>query len=202
MTERTILIFSLVFFMLFPTTALGDINPWAESYRLEALSQYETATKSIDAVIERKPQHEFAYLRRGWLNYLAGKHNTSIRDYQKAMDLSPKSLEARLGIMLPLIAQQRWREVNSHANKVLEVAPWNYYAHVRLMIAEEGERKWDTLLKHATAVNQRYPSDATVLLYLARANAWQNNDKAARNAYQQVLERSPSHIEALQYLSQ
>lgn len=184
-----------------PLHAWSAMDPWAESYRLEALTQYEAAARSIEGLIKNNPRNEFAILRHGWLNYLRGAHNDAIRDYQKALDLNPNSLEARLGLMLPLVAQQRWREVASHANKVLAVAPWNYYAHVRLMISEEGERKWDTLAKHAQKVSRRYPSDATVLVYLARANNWLKNDSEARRAYEKVLERVPGHIEATQYLS-
>ena len=186
---------------LIPVVVWSAMDPWTESYRLEALTQYDSAAKSIEKVISDNPKNEFAILRHGWLNYLRGSHNESIRDYQKALDLNPGSLDARLGLMLPLIAQRRWREVASHADKVLKVAPWNYYAHVRLMISEEGEKKWDTLAKHAQKVNQRYPSDATVLVYLARANDWLKNDKEARQAYEKVLERFPGHIEATQYLS-
>jgi len=186
---------------LISVVAWSAADPWTESYRLEALTQYDSAAKSIATVIKDNPNNEFAILRHGWLNYLRGAHNESIRDYQKALDLNSNSLDARLGLMLPLIAQQRWREVSSHANKVLKVAPWNYYAHVRLMISEEGEKKWDTLANHAKKVSQRYPSDATVLVYLARANDWLKNDKSARGAYEKVLERIPGHIEATQYLS-
>lgn len=187
--------------VLIPVYAWSAMDPWAESYRLEALTQYDSAAKSLDAVIKANPRHEFAVLRHGWLNYLRGAHNESIRDYQKALDLNPASLDARLGLMLPLIAQQRWREVASYANKVLEVAPWNYYAHVRLMMSEEGEKKWATLATHAENVSQHYPSDATVLVYLGRANDWLKNNKAARQAYEKVLERIPGHIEAMQYLT-
>jgi hypothetical protein len=69
------------------------------------------------------------------------------------------------------------------------------------MISEEGEKKWDTLAKHAEKVSQRYPSDATVLVYLARARAWMKNDSEARRTYKKVLERIPGHIEATQYLN-
>lgn len=176
------------------------VNPWIESYRLEGLAQYEAAAKALEPVISANAKHEFAILRRGWLNYLRGAHNDAMRDYQKALDINPQSLEARLGIILPLLAQQRWREAASQANKVLEVAPWNYYAHVRLMIAEEGERQWETLAKHAARVSERYPSDAAALVYLARANIWLGKSSAARSAYEQVLEREPGSLEALQYL--
>ena len=179
----------------------ADVDPWAESYRLEALTQYENAAKTMDQIIAKNSNNDFAISRRGWLNYLRGAHNDSIRDYERANAINPDSLEAKLGIMLPLIAQQRWREVTSYANKVLKESPWNYYAHIRLMAAEEGERKWQTLASHAIAVSKRFPSDATVFVYLARANSWLKNDAEARNAYQKVLERVPGHIEASQYLN-
>jgi tetratricopeptide (TPR) repeat protein len=198
---RSILLIALLLGGVIPCAAQSATDPWAESYRLEALTQYDSAAKALEPVLKKNPQHEFAILRHGWLNYLRGAHNEAIADYQKALDINPTSLDARLGLMLPLIAQQRWREVASHAEKVLAVAPWNYYAHVRLMISEEGERKWDSLEKHALRVSQHYPSDATVLVYLARAYVWQKKDKEARRAYEQVLERVPNHIEALQYLN-
>jgi tetratricopeptide (TPR) repeat protein len=192
----------VTFIIIFGSSViLAAVNPWVESYRLEALSQYDNAAKVMGSIIKNNPKNNFAVSRRGWLNYLRGAHNDSIRDYQKSLDINPESLDARLGLLLPLIAQQRWREVSSNANKALKIAPWNYYAHVRLMISEEGEKKWDTLAKHARKVSQRYPSDATVLVYLARANDWMKNNKEARRAYERVLERVHGHIEATQYLS-
>jgi len=201
MLTRTMIFLAGISPLMFPVFAWSATDPWLESYRLEALTQYESAAKSLEVVIKDNPKNEFAILRHGWLNYLRGAQSEAIRDYKKALEINPQSLDARLGLILPLIAQQRWREAASHANKVLEVAPWNYYAHVRLMISEEGERKWDTLAKHAKNVHQHYPSDATVLVYLARANVWLRNDKEARRVYKQVLERVPGHIEAMQYLS-
>ena len=201
MLMRTAVTLNVIIALFFPVYGWSAMDPWAESYRLEALTQYKSAAESLEKVIKDNPRHEFAILRHGWLNYLRGAHNESIRDYQKALDINPESLDARLGLMLPLIAQQRWREASSHAHKVLEVAPWNYYAHVRLMICEEGEKKWDTLAKHSRKVSQRYPSDATVLVYLARANDWLKNTDVARRTYEQVLERVPGHIESAQYLS-
>ena len=192
----------VAFIVLFSgSVSWAAMDPWAESYRLEALSQYDNAAKVMSSIIKNNPNNNFAVSRRGWLNYLRGAHNESIRDYQKALEINPQSLDARLGLLLPLLAQQRWREASSHANKTLKIAPWNYYAHVRLMISEEGEKKWDTLARHARNVSQHYPSDATVLVYLARANDWMRKNKEARRAYKKVLERVPGHIEATQYLS-
>ena len=87
------------------------------------------------------------------------------------------------------------------AQQALQTAPWNYYAHLRLMVAQEGQQQWQALLDHTTQLHQRYPSDATVLVYRARAQYWLGDKKAASDSYQQVLQRIPGHIEALQFLA-
>ena len=201
MNIRFLQIFVGFVFGCVSVASLAAVDPWTESYRLEALAQYESAAEAMNPIIKKYPNNDFAISRRGWLNYLRGAHNESIRDYKKVLEINPNSLDAQIGILLPFLAQRRWREASSYANKALKIAPWNYYAHVRLMISEEGEKKWDALAKHAKQVHQRYPSDATVLVYLARANDWMKNTREARRAYEQVLERVPGHIEAMQYLS-
>lgn len=175
-------------------------SPWAESYRLEADGAYEAAIAALAAVIDADPSHEFAIMRRAWLEYLNGDYNAAIRDYRRARELNPESLEALLGLALPLLAQRRWREAAATAEQGLAVAPWNYYAHIRLMAAEEGLQRWQTLAEHAAAAAARFPSDATILVYLARAEAARGNVAAASRAYSQVLERFPEHEEAAAYL--
>ncbi|MDH5256671.1 MAG: hypothetical protein OEX07_01645 [Gammaproteobacteria bacterium] len=174
---------------------------WADSFRLEAERKYYDAAKAIEIYTKSSPVNEFAIIRHGWLNYLMGNHNDSISDYQLALTINPNSLDSRLGLILPLLAQARWREATLHANKVLAVAPWQYYAHVRLMIAEEAQLQWNTLEKHASAVAERYPSDATVQVYLARAFASQAKKEAAISVYKKVLQMVPGHIEATRYLA-
>jgi tetratricopeptide (TPR) repeat protein len=180
----------------------ASVDVWAESYRLESLTRYEDAAQVLMPVVKKESKNEFVFLRMGWLNYLRGNHNDAIDYYKTALDLNKNSLDARLGLTLPLLAQQRWKEAAKFAQETLQTAPWNYYAHVRLMIAEEGMRQWQTLAKHASEVYLRYPSDATVLVYQARANRWLNNTTEAKQAYLKVLERIPGHIEALQYLEE
>ena len=175
-------------------------DAWSESYRAEAAGQFDTAIKALAPILDKFPRHEFAHLRKGWLHYLRGEHNDSVAEYKLAVGINSKSLDARLGATLPLLAQQRWREAAFYARQVIELSPWNYYAHVRLMICEEAEGQWEALAKHAGEVAARYPSDATVQVYLARAFARLGQDTQARVVYEQVLERVPRHIEATQFL--
>ena len=173
---------------------------WRESYTLEAAGKYAPASSVLDTVPTSSPDYDFVLMRRGWLNYLQGRHNDAIRDYNLALAANPKSVEALLGITLPLMAQQRWREAAMAAKKVLAVSPWDYTAHVRLMVCEEGEKKWPDLAQHAGEFSARFPSDATALVYLARAEAWLGNVKRALAAYVRVRARLPTHVEAQTYL--
>jgi tetratricopeptide (TPR) repeat protein len=186
--------------LLASNLALAQGNEWHESYALESAGKYAQAAASMEAILLAAPDHEFALMRRAWLNYLQGSYNAALRDYNQVLTLNPKSLEARLGLTLPLLAQQRWREAALEANKVIALSAWDYTAHVRLMVCEDGEHKWEELSRHASELAARYPSDATVLVYLARAEAWKGNVKNARFAYAKVLERMPSHAEAAAYL--
>lgn len=183
-------------FLLLIFAATASANEWADSYLLEGQGQYSRAIQAINPILKENPDHEFALLRTAWLRYLNRDYNASIRDYRRALEVNRDSLDAQLGLTLPLLAQARWREAAEAARKVLSVAPWNYYAHLRLLVAEEGEGRWDTLATHANEVAKRFPADATILVYLARAEARRGNTDAAVAAYRAVMERYPEHAEA------
>ncbi len=195
---------SMVIFagLLLVTSSISAQGVWAESYAQEARGDFAAAIESINAIINAEPSHEFAVMRRAWLHYLNGQYNNSIRDYQRAMEINDQSLEARLGIMLPLLAQQRWRQAANYGAETIRLSPWNYYAHLRLMVAEEGQRQWQTLARHAAETAKRYPSDPTFLVYWARALARQGNVSEAAVIYEKVLERVPSHEEAAAFIDE
>jgi tetratricopeptide (TPR) repeat protein len=175
---------------------------WTTSYALEANGKYEQAAAVLAPELDHGDSSEFALLRYGWLNYLQGNYNDAIRSYKRALERNQRSFDARLGIALPLMAQKRWREAARYLAYILARSPYDYTAHIRLMVCEEGLRKWETLEKHAREISAYYPSDATVLVYLARAYAWRGKNSQARAAYKRVLVRVPEHLEATRFLKQ
>lgn len=198
-TTRLFLLASLLASSLAGADALSEA--WTDSYALESAAKYDQASAAMSLILRDSPSHEFALMRRAWLGYLQGHHNDALHDYQQALAVNPKSLEARLGLTLPLMAQQRWREAAVEARKVIASSAWDYTAHTRMMTCEEALHQWPELAQHATEVAAHFPSDATVLLYLARAEAWQGNISAAKKAYEKVLQRIPAHLEATTYLA-
>lgn len=174
---------------------------WGRSYQLEAAQQYAASLAALDTVQADGMEAELLMLRRGWLTYLSGQYGDSIAWYKQALQRNSKSHDARLGLTLSLLAQQRWREAALYAKQVLEASPYDYTATLRLIVAEEGLRDWSAMKKHAEILSERYPSDANALVYLARAHVWLGNVKEARRVYADVLLLSPGHLQARAYLN-
>ena len=174
---------------------------WQSSYQLETAGKYTEALAAIDGVAANGPDAELKILRRGWLYYLPGRFDESIREYRLAIERNPKSVDARLGLTLPLLAAKRWREAEQAAQAALTLAPNNYTALLRLVIALEAQQDWAIMAKTAANMVTSYPSDASAYVYLARANAWLGKRDEAVAAYSAAVSRYPGHVEAKAYLA-
>jgi tetratricopeptide (TPR) repeat protein len=179
--------------------ALAQEALWQKSYQLEAAGKYAEAITTLDPVPVTGPEAELKLLRRGWLFYLPGQFDESIREYRLALERNSKSMDARLGLTLPLLGAKRWREAEQSARSALDLAPNNYLALVRLAVAQEAQRDWPGLHKTAQTLTTHYSSDATAQVYLARALAWLGKSPEAAEAYRAVLTRQPGHAEAKAY---
>jgi len=173
---------------------------WKQSHNLEYQGEYAKAAAMIEPLLNQGKNREYALLRYAWLAYQQRNYNDSVRYYKQALEINPASIDARLGLSLPLLAQSHWKKAETYLRQITALSPWNYMAHIRLFVCEEGLRQWQQLATHAEAFSRLYPSDTTALVYLARAKD-KLGDKAAANAvYQQILMRMPEHIEALNYI--
>lgn len=196
-----------VFMVLLTVFNIANANAnehglWAKSYTLETSGKYKEAAAIIEPFLKGSGgATEYALLRYGWLNYLLRNHNDATRSYEKALQQNPKSIDAHLGITLPLLAQQLWEDAARHAKLALKASPWDFTAHQRLLESEEGSRHWSMMKKHASELAARYPSSAIPWIYLARAEAWLGDYEAAKRAYIRVLRRLPSNLEASVYLN-
>lgn len=180
--------------------AMAQEAAWQNSYSLEAAGKYTEAVAAIDGVSVNSPEAELKLIRRGWLFYLLGRFDESIREYRLAMERNSRSVDARLGVTLPLLAAKRWREAEQSARTALEMVPGNYTALVRQAVAQEGLRDWAAMARTGATLVALYNSDATAHVYLARANAWLGKRDDALASYNAVLVRYPGHLEARAYI--
>ncbi len=188
-------------FVLLSQSVLAEESLWSKSYLLESEGKYQQAAAVLEPVLSESGIGEYGWLRTGWLHYLQANYNDSRKAYLKALDLNNQSIDARLGIILPLLAKQRYREVEYYANQIISIDPWNLKANVYLMLVEEVNKEWSTLAQHAQRVSQRYPTDADSLVYLARAYAWLGESDLAKRVYQRVQMIYPTNIEASYYIN-
>jgi tetratricopeptide (TPR) repeat protein len=188
--------------VLSPAAKCAQESAWQNSYKLEASGKYSEAITAIDSVAANGADAELKSLRRGWLYYLQGNYSEAIREYRYSVERNKQSVDARLGITLPMLAQKRWREAEQNARESLELAPNNYTGLLRLTLALEGQRDWGNMAKTATTLVNSYPTDATAYTYLARAYAWQGRRNEAVAAYSAVLSRYPGHLEAKAFVEQ
>ncbi|MGQ0710301.1 MAG: tetratricopeptide repeat protein [Rhodoferax sp.] len=198
--SRTLAACLVAWAALVPTAQAQDAL-WKSSYTHESAGRYKEALAAIDMLPATGDEAEYKLLRRGWLLYLATQYDEAVREYQQALERNPKSLDARLGLTLPLLAAKRWSEAEKAARAVLEQAPHHYTAALRLVQAQEGQQNWGAMLKSSAALVADYGSDATAYVYLARAHAWLGRRSEAQAAYNAVLVRYPGHQEALGYLN-
>ncbi len=140
------------------------------SVEYERAGNQAKAVETLREQLAAHPQHYTINLRLGWLLYLSGKHSDAAGFYQVAVQAAPKSIEAKLGQLLPLLADGKYEAAEAVAAKIVKDDPGNYYANLRLAIARRMQRKSD----EAEAVVQRmlaaYPAD---VLFLAEQAALQ-----------------------------
>ena len=108
---------------------------YRSSYQYERAQAYSDAIKALLSHYGNSPQSYTANLRLGWLHYLSGQYASAARHYQRAIKTAPDSIEAKLGYTLPLLAQGRYRDVETVTRQILEVDRGNYLANLRQAFA-------------------------------------------------------------------
>lgn len=149
-----------------------DRDQWLKaldrSARHESAQNYRAA---VDELLPQLPKHVDEYLlqvRLGWLYYLDGQFTKSVSHYQAAIAVAPEALEARLGCLLPLLAEGRYEVAAVMAQDLLERDPANYDARLRLAIALRLLKKPVEAQAILAPLQKAYPADAIVAAEQAR----------------------------------
>lgn len=140
----------------------GAADQFQRSYDSEAAGKNQDALAALDTL--PAPQHDgyVAQLRRGWLLYKLGKHAEAVDAYGKAVAAEPRSVEARVGALLPAMALRRWADVESGAREVQKIDPGNYLAGLRLAFAVYSLGRYPEAVTLYRKLLESYPSDVEV----------------------------------------
>ncbi len=175
------------------------IKAFEESYSLENEGKHKEALTAL-----KKVYLEDSYeinLRLGWLAYLSGKFTESIAYYNNAIDKLPMSVEARLGLVLPLSAMGNWNQIIEQYDKILDVDPKNSLVNYRLGVIFYERKQYDKAESYLKKVVNLYPFDYDTLLMLAWVKYRQGNFNQAKLLFNKALMANPADASAKEGLS-
>ena len=196
--------FTFAFCLVARAAAPTDVeirDAYHKSYRYEKAQNYSDAIKSLAPVIAAYPQAYTVNLRLGWLNYLTGSFATSRTHYQAAIKAAPDSIEAKLGHTLPLVAQEKWEDVETIVKQVLRADPANYTANLRLAYVSRLQKKFDAAEAILNGMLVLYPTDISLLTELALIKLAKDDKAEAKRLFNDVVTLDPENVTAKAQLS-
>lgn len=170
------------------------------SYDYERTEDYMNAVRALAGVFEAYPEGYTVNLRLGWLYYLNGNYANALTHYDTARRIAPYSLEAKLGYLLPLLGQERYADVESHAYQVVSVDYYNYYGNLRLAVALRLQEKLEQARMVLGKMLTAYPTDPLFLTELGLVAAAEGKDDEARQHFTDVIILDPENPTAREYL--
>jgi tetratricopeptide (TPR) repeat protein len=173
---------------------------FSQSYKLEASAEYKKAITTLTQVYDES--NYYINLRLGWLCYLAGDQTRSLGYYNKAIQLMPLSIEARLGIAYPLSALGNWDQLISYYFEILKIDPNHSITNYRLGSIYYNRGQYDKARRYLEKVVNLYPFDYDSLLLLAWTKLHLGQYGEARALFQTVLLNRPGDESALSGLNQ
>jgi tetratricopeptide (TPR) repeat protein len=142
------------------------IDAFSKSYQYESVKNYP---KAIEALINIYDANSYDInLRMGWLYYENGDYANSVTYYKKAIQASPKSVEARLGIAYPMAAMGNWDDLAAIYLEVIAVDPANSLVNYRLGEIYYNKKDYDKALTYALKVRDTWGFDYDTNLLLGQ----------------------------------
>lgn len=177
-------------------------NSYSKSYNYEKMEKYDDAIKALMRLYQQYPKGYTLNLRLGWLYYLKGSYTNSIKHYKVAMTIAPNSLQAKLGLTLPLMAQKKWADTEKLLYNVLKVDYYNYYGNLRLAYVLRIQGNTELAVQVSKKMLGLYPTDVSFLIELGWTYFAQNNIKNATSVFSSVKLLDPENVSAKEYFKE
>ena len=182
----------------FSQTSLKQRDAFSRSYEFEAEKNYMKAAIEISNIYdENSYEHN---LRLGWLNYRNGSHSASAKYYKKAIDLSPKSVEAYTGYVLPLSAMGNNDAVMEAYQEILKINPQNSIALYNVGVMHYFKKDYKNAAGYLEKAQELYPFDYYINLYLAWTYLQMERREDAKKYFNRTLLIVPTDPSALEGL--
>jgi tetratricopeptide (TPR) repeat protein len=185
----------------FPVQA-DDVDPLAESYRLEARNDAAGAARLMRRVADSAPRRYFPRLRHAWLELKAGVYGDAAESYQRAAALSPDAIEPLIGAQQALVAAERWEAAEKVGRDLVAREPKGYLARSRLAWTLYKRKDWKGAADEYAKVLALYPADVDMRMGLGWSLLALGKKVEAAANFREVLAMVPGHAEATAALVQ
>ncbi len=201
MKKLTLILLLVLVSSLYAITPEEIQEAYHKSFNYEQIEDYENAIRTLSPVLDEYPNGYTVNLRLGWLYYLLGRYANSIEHYQKAIQAVSTSLEAKNGLMLPMLAQNKYSDAAALAYQVVSVDYYNYYGNMRLAFSLRMQKKYDQAEQILNKMLAVYPTDVTFLTELALVKYNQGDSEKATKLMWDVQTLDPENETAKDYFS-
>ncbi len=171
---------------------------FAKSFMNEDKGDFKAALQDIQPIYSDKSY--LVNLRIGWLSYLSKDYANSVVYYKKACDLNPGATEPLWGLALPLIAQEKWYDVENTYKSIVRFDPKNSLVNYRLGMIYYYRKNYVDALKHFDITLTLFPLDYDSILMSAWTTYFLGKKEDAKVLFNRVLlmyQHDTSAIEGL-----
>jgi tetratricopeptide (TPR) repeat protein len=170
-----------------------------ESYTQESIRKFPEAIAVLTKLYNEKSYE--INLRVGWLYYLNKDYQQSQVYYQRAVNLKPYAIEAKLGLTQPLAALQYTDKLLQLYEDILKIDALHSVANYWAGVIHYNRRKYEDASKHFEKVVNLYPFDydGNHMLAWTYLNLGRSND--AKILFNKALLAKPGDASCLEGLS-
>jgi tetratricopeptide (TPR) repeat protein len=118
----------------------------------------------------------------------------SKRFYEKAIELEPNSIEARLGYAYPIDALADVEGLKVNYELILKIDPLHTLANYRLAIIYFNKKDFNKAEKYLETILSLYPFDYDSLVLMGAVNVGLGNIEAAKENYRMALLYYPEDV--------
>ncbi len=157
--KKSVIILTFIFiaFSLYSQSDNAIRDALKKSYDSEYQLKYQKSMEDLMGVYE--PTSYELNLRLGWLAYKAGKYTESISYYKKSIAKMPLSIEAKLGVVYPLGALEKWDQVVDNYLAIVKIDTYNATANYRLALIYYNRGDYGNSWKYIQKYINLYPFD-------------------------------------------
>ena len=169
-----------------------------DSYNAETARNYTRALQIMEDLNTSDPNDEFYILRIAWLQYLLGRYNDSLKNYQKSNNIFP-SLDAQTGILNCQLALGLWNDAHNQAEQILKKFSQNIVVLSKAAYATYMLQNYRATADYYQRIINISPWDMEARGYLVNNLYLAKDIENARKHYQILIKYAPDSAMAQEY---